>query len=221
MAGNTLNEHVGISYSAVGSSPGYDGRQDEHGCKIVQQGGGKYKETAKRGKLFSAINATARSPQVSFTTTVPLLLYNPAGSGIRAIIKKVSLTMGQTGTMGNGRISHGKITINGPGGSQAGVIPTGTAVTPQNLDLGGPNNSSMTVLEQATVVAGVELYQFMEITADVAATTVNPNRLVTEDVDGSIVVEPGAGWFLSGVSTAGSSPLCFISVVWEEEPIAA
>jgi hypothetical protein len=221
MAGNTLNEHVGSSFSAIGSSPGYDARQDEHGCIVVTQGGGKYKEPTKRGKMFSAINATARAVPASFTTTCPLLVYNPAGSGIRAIIKKVSFSPGVTGTQGNGRISHGKITLNGPGGSQGGVVPTGTAVTPQNLDLGGPNNSAMTVLEQATIVAGVELYHFCNVDAQVDATTVAVDRRTQEDVDGNIVVEPGAGWFLSGVTANQNTPLCFISVVWEEEPIAS
>jgi hypothetical protein len=199
-------------------------RVGSHLETIVQQAGGKYKEVTKRSKMYCAINATARALHSSFGTAVPFLIYNPVGSGIRCILKKVVLTMGVTGTQQNGRISHGKITINGPGGSQAGVVPTGTAVTPQNLDIGGPNASAMTVLEQATVVAGVELYPFMETAADVAATTVNPNRSlygIGEDVDGNIVLEPGGGWFLDGIGAGGSSPLAFIGAVWEEEGIAS
>jgi hypothetical protein len=42
-----------------------------------------------------------------------------------------------------------------------------------------------------------------------------------EDVDGMIVLEPGAGWYLATKSAAGSSPLVDVGVVWEEETLAA
>jgi hypothetical protein len=42
-----------------------------------------------------------------------------------------------------------------------------------------------------------------------------------EDVDGLIVLEPGAGWFLATKSAAGASPLIDVGIVWEEEPLAA
>ncbi len=222
MAGNTLNVAVGPRFQADGNTATQDFRQGAHGETIVQQLSGKYAETTKRGNVYSAF-ATGLTPTtaISGTTSAPLVLYNPVGSSKRLKILKVSYGQAATGTLGTGMAFHCGFTINGPTASQSNTVPTGTGVTPANMDIGGPNASVATVLSTATLNAAAKaLYPFIQQTESVGGTTATALNTCVEDVDGAIVLEPGAGYTVGTVSAAGSSPLVDIGIVWEEESIA-
>jgi hypothetical protein len=214
---------VGVSYAADGTQPAAAPRLGQHLEAIVQQAHGKYKEAAVRGNMYAGCNITARSPGTALSTTAPLVLYNPVGSGKRLILKKVTVAQAATGTLGAGVLHHCGFTINGPTATQSNVIPTGTARTPSNLDLGGGANASVaTLLENCTLnAAPVALYPFAAQNDAVAQTTAAPINTAYEDVDGAIVLEPGGGYTVEGISTGSSSPLIYLGMVWEEEPIAA
>ena len=65
------------------------------------------------------------------------------------------------------------------------------------------------------------LYPFCQLAESVGGTTaVNPN-VISEDVNGASVLEPGAGYTPEGIAAAGSSPLVFVGIVWEEEALAS
>jgi hypothetical protein len=226
MAGNTLNQHVGASFSSTGGVPGYDQTQDEHGAERVIQSGGKYQDATKRQICYAAATTAGRAPGTALSTKAPVILvYNPVGSGKRLKIMKVSIAQAATGTLGAGTLNHIGFTINGPQGSQSNVAPvvgSGAAITPQNMDLGGPNASVATCFELGTLNSNpVSLYPFCELNASVGGTTATQPQQVTEDVDGGIVLEPGSGWGLAGIAAAGSSPLVHAGVVWEEESLAS
>jgi hypothetical protein len=225
MAGNTLNQKVGPAFSAVGSTPGYDQTQDEHGAERVCQSQGKYSEPVKRQNCYAAHTSAGRAPGTALGTSPPILVYNPVGSGKRLKIMKVSVAQAATGTLGTGVLSHCAFTINGPVGSQSNVVPvvgSGASITPKNLDVGGPSASVATVFELGTLNANpVLLYPLAQLAESVGGTTaVNPN-VISEDVDGAIVLEPGAGWCLEALAAAGSTPLIHAGVVWEEEALAS
>jgi hypothetical protein len=153
---------------------------------------------------------------------VPLVLYNPVGSGKRLRILKVAVAQDATGTLGTGALFHMGLTINGPTGSQSNTVPTGTAITPTNMDIGSANASVASLLKSATVVAGQALYPFMQEAESVGGTTTSGSCVTCyEDVDGNITLEPGAGWYLGGKGAAGASPLIIAGIVWEEESLAA
>src|SRR5262245_31107006 len=97
---------VGVSYAADGSTPSVSPPLGQQLETLVQQAHAKYDEAVSRGRCFSAVNATARSPQASLTTTAPLVLYNPLGSGVRIKLMKVTFSHGATGTQGTGVIHH-------------------------------------------------------------------------------------------------------------------
>jgi hypothetical protein len=221
MAGNTLNAHVGPIFQADGQAS-VDVRQGSHSEQIVQQLSGKYAENTKRGNVYSA-QATGLTPTtaISGTTSAPLVLYNPVGSGKRLKILKASYGQAATGTLGSGCAFHCGFTINGPLAKQSNTIPTGTAVTPSNMDIGGPQASVATVLSTATLnAAAAALYPFVQQGESVGGTTTSgTGQPIFEDVDGLIVLEQGSGWTVGTVSAAGSSPLVDIGVVWEEESI--
>jgi hypothetical protein len=210
-------------FSPAGTAPSAnDLTQDEHGAMRVTQTSGKYGDTAKRGNIYSA-QATGLTPTVALsgTTSAPLVLYNPVGSGKRLKILKVSYGQAATGTLGTGMAFHCAYTLNGPLASQVGVIATGTPMTPSNMDIGAPNVSVATVLKAATLsVAAAGLYPFAQQGESVGGTTTSGTpTIAVEDVDGVIVLEPGAGYTVGTVSAAGSSPLVDIGIVWEEESL--
>src|SRR5574341_1676199 len=64
------------------------------GEEIVQQLHGRYAETMMRGNLYSAANQAAQAVSAALATAYTgLLLYNPPGSGIIAILLKVKYAL--------------------------------------------------------------------------------------------------------------------------------
>ena len=197
-------------------------RQCKTGEQAVSQTHGKYYEATHRQNVYSATNgATGALSGTALGTSPPILLYNPVGSGRRLKIMKVSAGY-ISGTLGAGTLFHCGFTINGPVGSQSNVAPavgSGAVITPVNMDLGGANNSVAVAFALGTLNANpVPLYPLATLNAMLATTATNPSE-IWEDVDGNIVLEPGAGWCLEAVAAAGTSPLISAAVIWEEVPI--
>jgi hypothetical protein len=214
---------VGPTYTADGVTPTSNrfGRLNE---TIIGQVHGKYYEATSRGNVYCVSNgSTGRAPGTALGTSPSILLYNPLGSGKRLKIMKVSMTQASTGTLGTGVLHHCGFTLNGPLASQSNVAPvvgSGASLTPNNMDVGAANSSVAVAFALGTLNANPAiLYPFCQLAESVGGTTaVNPNT-ITEDVDGGIVLEPGAGWCLEAIAAAGSSPLVICGVVWEEIPI--
>lgn len=195
------------------------GRQGKTGEAIVGTAHGKYYETASRGRMFAAAdNGAGVTVQVTITTTATLTLHNPANSGKRLTLKKLSVAY-FTGTLGAGAWYHAAL----PPGN---TLPSGgTAPTVQCTDVGNQSGAAAVgVLRTgATVVSasGFILYPFASSMPILASSANNPFRLV-EDIDGAIVLEPGAQYQLVGVfGGTGSSPKVAVGLLWEEVPIVA
>lgn len=205
--------------SRVGPITAADGsitqnRSGKTGEQVFSQTHGKYYEASHRGVLFSAADQGAGTAiTTSISTTAMFSLYNPPGSGKRLAIQKVSLGY-VSGTLGSGAIYHAantSTTVTAPS--------SGTTRTPTCLDIGNAATPVGVARTGSTVVAPTVLRPFCSIFKELA-TTANPMQQITEDVDGEIVVEPGACYQIQGVlGDTGTSPVVSVGVTWEEIPI--
>lgn len=215
MAGNTLNARVGPVYSSDGLGT-VDCRQGAHSEAIVQQSGGKYKEATKRGSVYSCTTAaTGVAPGTALGTTAAFCLYNPVGTGKRLIVQKIGMGL-ISGTIGAG-------TVWITGSASADAVPTGTAITPRNRDIGSSNSSVATPLTTATITtnAAKQIDILCSLSEEVVATATGPTEVVDKDIDGEIVIEPGSYITCHATAAAGSTPLVVFKASWEEESIAA
>src|SRR5690349_21757277 len=124
---------VGPVSQADGTNP--SARGGKEGQLIVGQAHGKYYEAVSRGNCYAAQTAaTGVAPGTSIGTTGAFTLSNPKGSGKRLKVMKLGMAY-ISGTLGAGAVHI--LTNNDP----TAAAPTGTAITPKNLDLGAANNS--------------------------------------------------------------------------------
>ncbi len=195
-------------------------RESKTASQVVGLAHGKYYEAASRGNLYAAATQSSVAVSTALSVTCPFTLYNPLASGKWLAIKRATFAQGATGTFGTGGLFHCVYTIKGPVASQSGTAPVvggGAVVTPVNCLIGTANSAVGLVFQAGTLnAAPVALYPMVNM-SEVAAGTIGDNSIVNfEDVNGAIVLQPGAGWALEGISAAGSSPLAFFGVVWEE-----
>lgn len=199
-------------------------RESRELAQVIAQASGKFYEGTSRGIVFSATSVTGRAPGTTISTAPPILLYNPQGSGKRYEILKVSAANGLTGTLGSGALYHCGFSILGPLSTQAGTIPvvgSGAAITPICMDIGSSANTAAIAFSLGTLAAAcTALYPAFQVGESVAGTTANPINTAVEDVDGAIVLEPGGGWALMGLTAAGATPLVLCGVIWREAPLS-
>lgn len=205
---------IGPILLADGNTPP-SGRQGKTGEATVAQAHGKYYEAASRGVLFAAADqGVGVTVQVTITTTAMYSLHNPLGSQKRLALSKMCIAY-FSGTLGAGAFYHGY----NPVGT---TLPSsGTSLTARNMDIGNqPATVAVGVaLSGSTVVAGTVLYPFASSLPILASTAVAPFAII-EDVDGAIVLEPGAVYQLLGVfGGTGSTPKVSVGCIWEEVPI--
>ncbi len=205
---------VGPTIGADGTTP--PGRFGKTGESVVTQAHGKYHEAASRGNLYTAAvpPGTGVAPGTSLGTSGnAFVLYNPKGSGKRLSIKRASLAY-ISGTLGAGALHW--VCRNDP---TVAAPSSGTTITPVNCDIGAANNSVAVPRFNATLdAAPTALRPFASLDAEASSSTPGP-RILSEDVDGEFVVEPGCSVGITGVAAAGTSPLITLGMTWEEIPI--
>lgn len=204
---------IGPAYSADSASAAPTSRFGKSGELITGHAHGGYYENASRGLTYTTADGTGTAPGTAIGTTAAFTLYNPANSGKRLAIQKVSLGY-ISGTLGAGTVFHcANIST-----SQA-APSSGTALTMTNCDLGNAATPVGVARVGGTVASGTRaLRPLCSLGASLASTAAAP-WVVTEDVNGEIVVEPGTSYQVQGVTAAGSSPLVAIGVTWTEVPI--
>lgn len=207
---------VGEVLGGDGTTPG-SGRQGKTGESIVGLAHGKYYEAASRGRLAFASDAAGVATVTSISTTAIISLYNPINSGRRLSLCKVSFAY-FSGTLGAGPIYH-CVTPQVSGTAQ--TAPTGgTSITSrwsaQNImtQAAAPVG---TVMTGGTVVAPIIYRPFCSVDAELASSVVGAKAIV-EDMDGEIVLDPGASYQVQSVCAAGSTPKVTIGLLWEELP---
>ena len=179
-------------------------RFDQHGA-MVANFGGSYAEAARRGKIFSASNVAAQAVSVALATTYTgLLLYNPAGSGKRAILLKAKYALSvapvAVASLHLLRVPTGTYTHTTPLAAP-GIVST---------KIGGTAASSMGADSAATIPTPTYM---MSAGSGFTAGALYADSQVWLDIDGAITIEPGGGiaW---GALTAVTG---FGSFLWAEE----
>ena len=178
---------------------------------------GRYYEGAYRGGRFSgamqATIATALATGLTASYTGGLVLYNPNGSGINAVLEKVGAFTGIVAQTAAGILGLGI------GQSTTALGGTLTSVNPKSRRLGsgitpvcGLVSSASITLPVAptldTVLAGVN-------TGAITVDTMVPAQF---DLEGGIVLPPGA--FCCFVASGGLLASSYLfSMQWEEVPV--
>lgn len=210
---------VGPQYGQDGTVP-QTGRQAKTGDAVVSQAHGKYYEDASRGIVYGASdNATGVATPTTLSTTAIASLYNPPNSKVRLVLQKLRLSY-FSGTLAAGSYYHCTMPI-GTAAPSSGTAPTPFTTDAGNLSAGAPQG----VFRYApTVVAptstGLILPVGFATGQSLASSAITPPGMI-DDVDGEIIVEPGAQWQLQSVLGAnGSSPKISVGLTWKEVAFA-
>jgi len=165
---------------------------DRTGAVRVMQAGGRWSDYARRGKLFTySTPAAGVAVPIYSSTTQQCVLWLPSGSAVALVLKKV--TFGYvSGTMVAGHLCMATQTLqtNAISGTQSALSQNNKMAG--NYNVAGQNGQVAQLLTAATVVAftyfrALNLSQFVPTAAAVAA----PWNWF-EDLDGSIIMLPGA-----------------------------
>jgi hypothetical protein len=208
---------VGPQYGATGS--GQDqGRIGISGASIVADGHAHFFEAARLavsmtgGGLWSAVTGVAGvAPGTALSTTPPMAVWNPPGSGILASICVTRLGY-ISGTLGAGTIAYAYVS------SQTSKPSTGTALTPSAQALGAQTTPRAQAFQGSTLAATPTILAPAYILNAMLATTATQPVVSKDQVDGEIIILPGGVFVMQGIAAAGTSPLVAFGVTWEEIP---
>lgn len=164
---------------------------------------------ARRGKLFTAVNVSAKISTIVGTVITGLILSNPKGSG-----KYLSfLTLGYTMTTALGSIASLGIAIS----PVQPIIPTSLSTTTVAVKsaTGGAGNSVADVYDEATLgVACVVARWFAGDAWITGGTGIFPYSFV-DKIDGELGIMPGASAAVIGLGSTiatGMSSLSFVEI---------
>lgn len=175
---------------------------------------GKYYEATKRGILFHASTPDGGvAPGTDLTsTTPPVSLYNPNGSGVDLVIVKARLAY-VSGTLGAGDMYWVANT------NPAAAATTGTALTIVNGKLGSGAGQAKPLHTATIPAAGTLARVFGSLDASLATTAGMFHGVLEDDVDGALIASPGCTISLLADAATGSTPLVAISLTWIEVPV--
>ncbi len=187
---------------------------DPQQAQVVQQLHGKLSEVNRLGKLFYGSNG--ETPSVTTvalaTTYTGLALYNPAGSGKVLYVERVGysflVAFPAAATIG--------LMV---GWSAAGIATASAAASPGAPCLIGANNGAGVgcCALSATLVGTPTLHSVFGAGLTGAITTV-PQKMTYVDMDGSLILQPGAYAAIYTSTVSGAASLCG-SFLWSEEPL--
>lgn len=216
-----------VDVTQVGQVSGADGaqlnmRSGRQGDGIISQLHGRYYENVSRGNVF-ALNLTATTTGVAAgninlaaaAASTQFAIWNPATSGVN-----LSLLFMYAGIT-SGTIVGGPLFHNYFGTTLPTIASVGTA--PVNCLLGNTSGSASKFVASAAGTAltgGSALLILRPSTIGFSAGTYAAlgGSVQYEDIQGSIVVKPGAGW-VPCFAAAGTSVLSTWGAVWEEVPV--
>jgi hypothetical protein len=182
---------------------------------------GYFQQLALNGQCFIGSTAVAGvAIPISTATSQTFGLWNPAGSGVNAVLNKLMIGCTADGT--NDFAGLGLLYLTGAG-SQIGTgapIVSLTQVNPVNALLGSGKSSQVRFAPAAIAVttAGTFAYSlgFTSFEGDIATTALAPVSLY-HDFCGGVVVPPGVAIFLGGDEAPGLTTQ--ITLTWAEIPI--
>ena len=201
----------------VGTQSNSDGntktvRISRGGQQIANLGHGKYYELVRDGVVYLAQTAvTGVAPGTAIGTTAAAALYNPAGSGKLVVLLHTGMGY-VSGTLGAGVISYCVNT------NLVAAAVTGTAMAHRNALVGAAAAASASALTTATLPAAPTPIRNFGSMGPMLATSVVQPWILQDEVDGAIILKPGATVSLQATAGAGTSPLVTFGFMWAEMP---
>lgn len=192
---------------------------------LVDQSHGKYYAAVKRGRFFRQTTTPLGLAIPIYTGTAPrVALWNPAGSGVNAILKRFTAERASGTTV---EFAAGLYRVLGAGSSTATAavitaFPGAANVArtePSNGIIGGGQTSKVlsTASGTVTTTAGATtdfFYSLFHSYAAVGATAVE-STIQRVDFDDDVIVPPGVMIYLAG--SVASVALYATTLEWEEE----
>ena len=196
-----------------------------HGHQAVNQAFGKYAEQALAGNFYYTSTVVAGLAVPINTTTAPrVMLWNPAGSGVDAVLARFTASQVSDTTAGG---QFGLMTVGTT--PQLAAVATGAQITAFADDVYGtnkwggrlnaPNNSQVRSSSQGvnTVVAGTWIKTLgQQYGAIVTTSAVHTGSNFHYDFDGDLVLPPGTAVYLA--SSIASIALFQTTLSWYELP---
>lgn len=200
-----LNEgKVGLQSLSNGSQATL--RQDKAGSLVTTPGSAKYQEATLQGQVFSGSIVGQVTTVGTSTTYTGLCLSNPNGSGVNLVINKVGVSFIVAFAAG----AHiGLMT----GFSSTDVTHT-TPVTPRSQLFIG-SGSGVGKLDSAATLPTTPTVNMILGSGLTGAITTIPQAYSNFDVDGSIVLPPGAFCAIYTSTASGAASGAF-SFTWQE-----
>lgn len=186
---------------------------------LVQQIQTKYAIPAKEGRLFIGNAGAAGQVLPIFSATAQKFgIWNPAGSGVNAILVEIAMTYIDATPAAGGYVLA--VSRNAGSALATGGISAFTAGTPDNALTGKTGGNAVRFTPSAATVLAPVIYRHLGINQDVAPATsaVTPARAKTGVLfDGDVVVQPNTAlWLCGNISTIAKWASMF---AWIEEPV--
>lgn len=178
---------------------------DAQGAQTVAQRHGKYFEGAYAGSTGWAANPTAVTTSAGLATTyVGICLSNPANSGMKLVVQRVS-----------GIILVAPATVTGlgliVGFAAGGITAHTTALTVGNSVVGTSAPALVGLVDSACTLVGTPAWERWLSETPTATTLLS----FTHDLDGDLILPPGA-YCAIGTTIAGPASGFQGAFKWEE-----
>ena len=207
---NQVGPLAGSVSMSQGSQPAQ--RAGQLGDLIISNLHGRYYEQNYRKNLFHAANQSAVTTSAGITTAyVGCSVANPNGSGVNAVITRVGFGIIVANTAGTmfGIVAGYSATSN---------VTAGGAITPQAGFYGSGATPRCTANASPTLPANPVITHILASGGTGALTVVVGNPMTTFELDGSLILPPGAYCGIYTNVASGASGFMG-SISWVEIPL--
>jgi hypothetical protein len=188
-------------------------RAGHQGDQIASDLHSRYYETNyRKNKFFGSNGATPTVTTVALATTYTgLVLFNPAGSNVNLSIDKVgySFLVAFTATATVGLLV---------GSSSAGIVTSSAAASPGASSFIGAGFIPQGKVALSATLVGTPVLHTVFDSGLTGAITTSPGAQSIVDLEGSIILPPGA-YAAIYTSTASGAASMAASFQWEEVPV--
>jgi hypothetical protein len=178
---------------------------------LVTANAGDYKDITLGGKCLFAFCASQNVALFSATSAIGLILYNPASSGVNAILHKWSAQIWATSATMTGLVLAVSAQVAAPTTLTLATLQGKTLISGSTgLPVGACTAYSVATLTTAPVIA----WPLMHNTA--AINTVGA-EVIGGDLQGSFAIAPGTVAVIGALGAAGVT--VNLGLTWEEVPV--
>ena len=217
----TVQNRVPTNFSQNATVGTVDSPGGQFGEDLVAELGGKYYTLARDGRVFVGSTAVAGVTVPVATTTSPTFgIWNPAGSGVNAVLIKASMGYISGTTIADALCYASSVGVGSVLGTPVSAF---VSTTPLNGLVGAGRTSQVKFSAAGTntlsaAAAGV-IYRWSGISHGAPiATTAAFVPVLTEEFDGTFIIPPGVFVFPAAALTSEAGTYG-ISWIWAEVPV--